>query len=112
MAFGVNEQVGSGNVSGPIKFGTTNDGQVACSFILVMDKRVNRGDRPSGQAQTARVRVNVYGGLAKICEQKLRKGGYVVVSGELMNREPSDSRSDGVSHLITEVRADDIVFTN
>jgi single-stranded DNA-binding protein len=45
----------------------------------------------------------VYGDLALVCEDRLKKGGYAIVDGELMNR------SLPVGELV-EVRAHEIIF--
>jgi single-stranded DNA-binding protein len=58
----------------------------------------------SGDKITVWVKVNVYiEPLVKACRAKLTKGGYVIVAGELMNR-------DGRHGELTEVRAREIVF--
>ena len=95
---GINRVVISGNVATDTNFHTMHDGVLACSFMLASDRHT-RGD-----VITAFVRINVYiDQLAKICQQKLLKGGYVIVEGELMNR-------DGIHGELTEVRAREIVF--
>lgn len=104
MARGINVFVGSGNVSGPIKYDPTSNGDAACSFVLVMDTLNGR------RIDTTRVRVNVYGPLVSICEDMLHKGGYVSVEGELMNRERR--LLDGDSVTLTEARARDIAFVD
>lgn len=104
---GLNETQQAGNVSGPIKFGETTSGDSACSFMLAVDK---------GNLPTMWVRVNVYGALVGICEKKLRKGLYVIVTGELMNRQRANSVEgmNGFAHgeTLTEIRARDVVFVD
>lgn len=102
MARGLNNFSGAGNVSGPIKFGSTGQGDLACSFMLVMDKK--------NQQVSTWVRINVYGPLVKICETKLKKGDYLVVEGELMNRQRVAVEAEGDTQILTEVRARDIIF--
>lgn len=94
---GVNKVVISGNVGDRISFQETGAGVPACSFRIASDRHTADG------SITAWVKVNVYDGLVKICKTKLKKGGYVIVEGELMNR-------DGQLGELTEVRAKDIVF--
>ena len=50
------------------------------------------------------MKVNVYvENLIRICKSKLTKGRYVIVEGELMNRE-------GQYGELTEVRAREVLF--
>lgn len=95
---GVNRVVVSGNVSGDITFGALSDGTNAMSFSVASDRHTN------GEVVTAWVRVNVYiDSLVEMCRSRLKKSGYVLVEGELMNRE-------GRHGKLTEVRARDIIF--
>jgi|WetSurMetagenome_2_1015567.scaffolds.fasta_scaffold08238_5 single-stranded DNA-binding protein len=96
---GINKSILSGNVSGDINFSELPGGDPALSFSLASDRR--SGD---GGSVTVWVRVNVYiQPLIHICRERLHKGGYVLVEGELMNR-------DGVHGKLTEVRAREIIF--
>jgi single stranded DNA-binding protein len=96
---GLNHVVLAGNVSGSISFGNLPNGAAVVSFLLASDRAT-----PGGGAVTAWVKVNVYReGLVNICDQRLEKGAYVLVEGELMNR-------DGVHGQLTEVRAREIIF--
>jgi len=95
---GVNKVVISGNVGDRITYGKTGSGTPACSFSVASDRKDGK------EIITAWVRVNVYGeDLVHDCQEKLGKGIYVVVDGELMNR-------DGKVGELTEVRAREIVF--
>lgn len=90
---GINVVAVSGNVTESITFSQTNSGHGVCSFALVTEQK---------EEKTTFVRVNVFQeGLIKLCRDRLRKGLYVVVTGELMNRKSSSQ---------TEVRAHDVVF--
>lgn len=85
----------SGNVGSNIVIGkTSGDSRSACSFGLASqnDKR-----------RLTWVRINAYDKLADYCSQKLEKGIYVSVVGELMNRE-------GKYGELTEVRAHQVIF--
>lgn len=93
---GMNIALLSGNVGGPMVPGRTREGNPAFSFSLATEE-VGRG--------TTWVRINVYGALALKCEQKVAKGLYVIVTGELMNR-------NGKHGELTEVRARDVLFFN
>lgn len=95
---GINRTIVSGNVSGDINFGELPDGTKVLSFSVASDRHA------SGETVTAWVRINVYiESLVDTCRDRLTKGGYVLVEGELMNRE-------GRHGKLTEVRARDIIF--
>jgi single-stranded DNA-binding protein len=97
---GVNYVVISGNVSGRINFGTMGDGTEVLSFQVASDRWAN------GSRMTVWVKINVYiDQLVRICKTKLKKGEYVIVQGELMNREGNHGE-------LTEVRAREILFVN
>lgn len=91
---GHNEVWISGNVGAKIVKAKTRDNRAACSFAVASE-----GDKH----RTTWVRVNVYDSLAIYCQDKLHKGIYCSVVGELMNR-------DGQYGELTEVRARDIIF--
>jgi len=95
---GINKVFVTGNASGKISFHETGNGIPACSFCIASDRR-----SPDGPV-TAWVKVNAYGaGLVGICRSRFSKGVYVVIEGELMNR-------DGKYGSVTEVRAKEVVF--
>lgn len=94
---GHNLAIISGNVGANIVIGkTTTDSRSACSFAIASqnDKR-----------RLTWVRINAYDKLAEYCSNKLHKGIYVSVVGELMNR-------DGKFGELTEVRAHQVIFQN
>lgn len=91
-----------GNVSGPIHYGETTRGDPACSFVLVAEGK---------EVPTVFVRVNIYGGLVKVCDQRLKKGAYVIVDGGLMNRKDKEG-GDNQSKVKCEVRCEDIIFVS
>ena len=96
---GLNKTIISGNVSGDINFSELPNRDPALSFSLASDRRAGDG----GQV-TVWVRVYVYIiPLIDICRKRLKKGGYVLIDGELMNRE-------GVHGKLTEIRAREIIF--
>lgn len=97
---GINKVVVSGNVTGDIAFAKTRSGVEVCSFVMCSERTSSKG------AHKAYPKINVYlENLVALCRNRLSKGCYVIVEGELMNR-------DGRSEELTEVRARDIVFTN
>jgi len=95
---GINKAVISGNVSREINYGKMPDGSPVLSFTMASDRPAN------GVVITAWVKVNVYiDTLVEQCREHLRCSGYVIVEGELMNRE-------GRHGKLTEVRAKEIIF--
>lgn len=86
----------SGTVVGQVVTGETRDKNPCCSFPV----STHDGGRPA-----VRVRINVYGQLALLCETTLVSGKIKTVSvvGELMNR-------DGKYGPLTEVRAVQVSF--
>ncbi len=95
MARGTNLVGVSGNVGGEISFGETHGGDPFCSFQIAVEAR--------NKAVTW-VRVNIYGPLVNICKERLKRGLYVSVKGELMNRSNNTD--------FTEVRCEDIAFVH
>ena len=95
---GFNIVVFSGNVSNSIKYGNLPDGSQALSFAVASDREA--GD----VVITAWAKINVYSErLISSCRSRLKGGGYVLVKGELMNRE-------GRYGQLLEVRAHEIIF--
>jgi single-stranded DNA-binding protein len=96
---GVNRVVISGNCQGRVNFSPTDGkGTPACSFYLTSDRHSH------GDVVSVNVKINAYGdGLVRACRARLTKGLYVLVEGELMNR-------DGQIGELTEVRAREIIF--
>ncbi len=96
---GINRVTISGNVGGQISFAPTGSGVAACSFFIASDRYTS-----SGTVVSAWVKINVYGDkFVGICRPRLEKGCYVLVDGELMNR-------DGRFEELVEVRAHEIIF--
>lgn len=92
---GTNVWHGSGNVASDVSYGETSAKDLACNFRIAVEQP---------HKQVCYFRVNVYGRNAVACQKrKLRKGDYVVIVGELMNR-------DGQGDVLTEVRCKEIVI--
>ena len=96
---GINRVIISGNVGAQIAFAGTGSGVAACSFFIASDRHSS-----GGAVISAWVKINVYGdNFVRICRSRLQKGCYVLVEGELMNR-------DGQLGELVEVRAREILF--
>lgn len=95
---GTNVWHGSGNIASDVSYGRTGKGEAAANFKLVVEQ---------SHKQLTFVRVNVYGGNVEVCRMRdLRKGDYVIVHGELMNRSGHQSYGD----TLTEIRCLEIVI--
>jgi single-stranded DNA-binding protein len=91
---GINMVSVSGNVTKDIRFGETDGGHEFCSFSIISEKKERK--------KRTFVTINVYQpGLVLVCRDRVEEGGYVVVTGELMN---PDHRSG------CEIRCLEIVF--
>jgi single-stranded DNA-binding protein len=83
-----------------IFFSRTKKGDLACSFTLVVERKVG---------ELIWMRINAYKDLAAICQTngRLRKGAFVIVDGELVPRPKNFGQEVSI-----EVRASDIKFVN
>ena len=93
---GTNVWNGSGNIASEVDYGRTGRRQEeACNFRLAIEQR----NKP-----LLFVRINVYGGNVEVCRlRSLKQGDYVVVSGELMNR-------NGQNGILTDIRCGEIII--
>ena len=97
---GMNKVILSGNVTGTISYAQTGNGTDVCTFILASDRHAGGG------VVTAYIKVNVYiEGLVSLCRNRLDKGCYLLVEGELMNRNSPIGR-------VVEVRAHELIFVS
>lgn len=96
MSRGTNSWNGSGNVAGELLFSqTTGKGEKAASFKIACEQ---------AHKTTVFVRINVYGGNVDVLRERgVKKGDFVIITGELMNRR-------GQSDMLTEVRCSQIVI--
>ena len=97
---GMNKVILSGNVTGNINYAQTDNGTGVCTFIMASDRYA------TGNVVTAYIKVNVYiEGLVNLCRNRLDKGCYLLVEGELMNRNSPIGR-------VVEVRAHELIFVS
>ncbi len=97
MSQGINRVSISGCVVGKINFDTTSTNEPAGSFFLHSERH------KEAKIIAVRAKINVYGGqLVSLCRVKIVSGAYVVVDGELMNR-------NGRFEELVEVRAHTVV---
>ena len=96
---GFNKVILSGNVTGKIDYATTDNGSEVCTFVIASDRHGS-----GGGVVTAFVKVNVYAEpLVRLCRNRLDKGSYLLLEGELMNRSTPSGK-------LTEVRAWEVIF--
>ncbi len=95
---GINRVIVSGVVAAPITFAKTDSGAEVCTFGINLERHAN------GSLVTASVKINVYmEALVRLARTKLSEGCYLIVEGELMNRQTPHGR-------VTEVRAWEMLF--
>lgn len=100
MGKGINKVIVSGNCSDSAQYHSTDNGTPCATFKLASDRR----GANKGEVLTTWIKINVYNEpLVRLCETRLRKGVYVIVEGELMNRK-------GIHGEVTEVRARELIF--
>lgn len=83
------------------------NGNAVANINIATDESYN--DRQTGQKveQTEWHRISVFGKLAEICQQYLKKGSRVYFEGKLKTRE---WEKDGVKRYTTEIIANDMVM--
>lgn len=95
MSRGTNTWHGSGDVATDVLFSATGKGEKAAAFKVAIEQ---------AHKATVFVRINVYGGNVEVLRERgVKKGDFVVVDGELMNRR-------GQADTLTEVRCLNIVI--
>jgi len=92
---GANTVVVSGNVGEILHSFTKTSKKAACSFMVASQQ---------SQMSVTWARINVYGINAEKCKERLFKGDYILVEGELMNRRVEQKDS------LLEVRGLKITF--
>lgn len=84
---GINTCMIAGTVDSSITVNKTAAGVKACTFlvrIVELGSMMNRGVREPKTFETV-VRINAYGKIAEFCSERVTRGAYVVVRGELTN---------------------------
>ena len=104
---GINRLILSGKIRGTPTFQSTKNSKTsACSFSVTSERE---GDR---KVVSCTVKVNAYGeNLVPLVERYSDKGVYVIVEGELMNREVKGLSENSARPVIfTEIRAWNLIF--
>jgi single-strand DNA-binding protein len=103
----VNKVIVLGNLGSDPQVKFTPSGQAVCNFSVAT---TDKWDDKSGQKQerTEWHRIVVWGKLAELCGQYLKKGRQAYVEGRLQTREWQDK--DGNKRQTTEVVASQVQF--
>lgn len=108
MAGGINKVILIGNLGADPEVRFTPSGQAVANFRIATSESWN--DKTSGQKQerTEWHRIVVWGKLAELCGEYLKKGRQCYVEGRLQTREWTDK--EGKKNWTTEVVANTVQF--
>lgn len=108
MSGSVNKVILVGRLGHDPELKATQGGQSVCNFSVATDESWT--DKGTGQKQerTEWHKIVVWGKLADLCGQYLKKGRQAYLEGKLTTREWQDK--DGNKRTTTEVVADKVVF--
>lgn len=82
------------------------NGDAICNFSIACTESWKDKNSGEKKEQTEWVRVSVFGKLAEICGQYLKKGSQVYVSGSMRTRKWQDK--EGKDQYTTEIRCDEM----
>lgn len=105
---GVNKTILLGRVGQEPKVGALPNGSAACNFSLATSEVWKDKQTGEKQERTEWHKITVFGKLAEIAGNYVKKGAMIYVEGKLRTRKWT---KDGVDHYVTEIIADDIQFT-
>ncbi len=97
-----------GNLGTDPELRHTASGQAVASFSLATNERWVGRDGGQAQERTEWHRIVVWGKLAEICNEYLRKGRQVYLEGRIQTREWQDKQ--GAKRYTTEIIAQDMVM--
>ena len=102
----VNKWIGVGNLGKDPEIRYTQGGDAIANFSIACTESWK--DKQTGEKKetTEWVRITVFGKLAEICGQYLKKGSQVYIEGSLRTRKWTDK--EGVERYTTEIRCDDM----
>lgn len=106
MSGGVNRVTVVGNLGGDPEVRFTPGGQAVCNFSVATSESWKDKDG-SKKERTEWHRIVVWGKLAELCGEHLKKGRQCYVEGKLQTR---DFEKDGVKKYVTEIVAREVVF--
>ena len=102
----VNKWIGIGNLGKDVEMRYTASGDAIASFSVACSESWK--DKATGDKKelTEWVRCSVFGKLAEICGQYLKKGSQVYLEGSIRTRKWTDK--EGVERYTTEIRVDEM----
>ena len=102
----VNKWIGIGNLGKDPEVRYTAGGDPIANFSIACTESWKDKQTGEKKEMTEWVRISVFGKLAEICGQYLKKGSQVYIEGSLRTRKWMDK--DGVERYTTEIRCDDM----
>lgn len=106
MSQGVNKAILIGNLGADPEIIYTPQGRAVCKFRLATNEQWKDGDGAQKE-RTEWHRIVVWGKLAEVCGQYLKKGRSVYVEGRIQTRTYD---KDGQTHYATEINAATVQF--
>ncbi|NTV98020.1 MAG: single-stranded DNA-binding protein [Chlorobiaceae bacterium] len=106
MARGLNKVMLIGHLGSDPELRTTTSGQSVVNFTVATNENFKDGSG-NMQERTEWHRIVVWGKLAEICSQYLKKGRQVYIEGRLQTRSWDDSKS-GEKKYATEIVCTDM----
>jgi single-strand DNA-binding protein len=106
MARGLNKVMLIGHLGSDPERRTTNSGQSVVNFTLATNENF-KDSSGNMQERTEWHRIVVWGKLAEICSQYLKKGRQVYIEGRLQTRSWDDTKS-GEKKYATEIVCSDM----
>lgn len=102
----VNKWIGIGNLGRDPEVRYTAGGDPIANFSIACTESWKDKQTGKRKEMTEWVRISVFGKLAEICGQFLKKGSQVYIEGSLRTRKWTDK--DGQERYTTEIRCDDM----
>ena len=100
-----------GNLGADPEFRSTPSGRDMCRFRIAVDRTYYQADGSGGREMkkaTDWLPIVVWGSQARTCGQYLQKGSKVSVQGSVRSHNWTDS--EGQTHYVVEVHAEDVQF--
>lgn len=97
----INKFIGIGNCGQDPQINHTDDGKTIANFSLGMSESWKDKNTGEKKQKTEWIKVVVFGGLANVVQNYVKKGSKVYVEGSLQTRKWADK--DGVEKYTTEV---------
>ena len=102
----VNKWIGIGNLGKDVEMRYAASGDAVANFSIACTESWKDKNSGEKKEQTEWVRCTVFGKLAEICGQWLKKGSQVYIEGSIRTRKWTDK--EGVERYTTEIRVDEM----